>query len=147
MISCRTLGPLQVTVDGARAPKKLMWRRNIALLLYLARAPARRCTRDHAIGLFWADKDDGAAHQSLREATSTLRRYLGDDLRTPEDQLELATGAVELDTEQFDGAGRELQGPAPRPSSEVSSPRASKCPRHRRSRTGCSSSGDTGIAA
>ncbi|HEV8400414.1 MAG TPA: AAA family ATPase [Gemmatimonadales bacterium] len=102
MISCQALGPLHVTVNGKRAPKQLMWRRNIALLLYLARAPARRCTRDHAIGLFWAEKSDAAARQSLREATSTLRRYLGDELRTEGDQLELAAGAVELDTEQFD---------------------------------------------
>ena len=102
MISCKTLGPLEVTLDAAPAPDELLWRRNIGLLLYLARAPARRCTRDHAIGLFWPEKDDSAARQSLREATSTLRRYLGDQLRTPGDQLELAAGAVELDTEQFD---------------------------------------------
>jgi DNA-binding SARP family transcriptional activator len=114
MVSCQTLGPLEVTLDGAPAPDDLLWRRNIGLLLYLARAPARRCTRDHAVGLFWPEKDDSAARQSLREATSTLRRYLGDQLRTPGDQLELAAGAVELDTEQFDArvAARDWAGAA-----------------------------------
>lgn len=103
MISCRTLGPLDVMVDGAPAPADLLWRKNLALLLYLARAPARRCTREHAIGLLWADKDQAAARQSLREAVRVLRRCLGEaHLRTEGDQLELAVGAVELDTDRFD---------------------------------------------
>jgi len=103
VISCRTLGPLDVMVDGAPAPADLLWRKNLALLLYLARAPARRCTREHAIGLLWADKDQAAARQSLREAVRVLRRCLGEaHLRTEGDQLELAVGAVELDTDRFD---------------------------------------------
>jgi DNA-binding SARP family transcriptional activator len=103
MIYCRTLGPLVVTVDDAPAPADLLWRKNIALLLYLARAPAHRCTRDHAIGLLWSDKDESAARQSLREAIRVLRRSVGEDhLRTEHDQLELAAGAIELDTERFD---------------------------------------------
>jgi DNA-binding SARP family transcriptional activator len=73
------------------------------LLLYLARAPAHRCTRDHAIGLLWPEKDQALARQSLREAVRTLRRYIGEDhLHTPADQLELIAGAVELDTDRFD---------------------------------------------
>jgi DNA-binding SARP family transcriptional activator len=103
VISCRTLGPLDVLVDGAPAPADLLWRKNCALLLYLARAPARRCTREHAIGLLWADKDQAAARQSLREAVRILRRCLGEaQLHTAGDQIELAVGAVELDTDRFD---------------------------------------------
>ena len=103
MISCRALGPLDVSVDGAPAPAELLWRKNLALLLYLARAPTRRCTREHAIGLLWADKDQAAARQSLREAVRVLRRCLGEaHLGTEGDQLVLAAGAVELDTDRFD---------------------------------------------
>jgi DNA-binding SARP family transcriptional activator len=103
MIYCRTLGPLAVTVDGDPAPPELLWRKNLALLLYLARAPAHRCTRDHAIGLLWPDKEESASRQSLREAVRVLRRCLGEtNLRTVGDQLELAAGAVELDTDRFD---------------------------------------------
>ncbi len=103
MISVRTLGPLEVRVHGGDPPDELMWRKNLALLLYLARAPAHRCTRDHAIGLLWPDKDQGAARQSLREAIRHLRRAVGDgQLRTEHDQLELAAGAVALDVDQFD---------------------------------------------
>ena len=103
MIFCRTLGPVEVVVDGAPAPADLLWRKNLALLLYLARAPARRCTREHAIGLLWADKDQAAARQSLRESVRILRRCLGEaNLHTAGDQLELGIGAVELDTDRFD---------------------------------------------
>jgi len=102
VIYCQALGPIQVTIDGVPAPSDLLWRRNIGLLLYLARAPARRCTRERAIGLFWPEKAQGAARQSLREALSTLRRAVGDMLRTPGDQLELAADGFEIDTERFD---------------------------------------------
>lgn len=103
MIHCQALGPIQVTLDGAPAPDDLLWRRNIGLLLYLARAPARRCTREHAIGLFWPEKDQAAARQSLREAVRILRRSVGENhLRTHGDQLELTADGVEIDTERFD---------------------------------------------
>jgi DNA-binding SARP family transcriptional activator len=103
MIQVRALGPLEVTVDGNPAPSDLLWRHNIALLLYLARAPARRCTREQAIGLLWPDKPQASARQSLREAVRLLRRYVGEaHLRAEADQLELAAGAVELDTDRFD---------------------------------------------
>src|SRR6266566_4185763 len=66
-------------------------------------SPARRCTRDQAIGLLWPDKPEAAARQSLREAIRLLRRYIGEErLRTEADQLELAAGAVELDTDLLD---------------------------------------------
>lgn len=109
MIHVRTFGPLKVSVDGGAAPADLLWRHNLALLLYLARAPAHRCTRDHAIGLLWPEKEQSAARQSLREAVRILRRHVGEaHLHTEADQLELVAGAVELDSDRFDrliGAG------------------------------------------
>ena len=103
MIQVRALGPLEVTVDGQPAPAELLWRHNLALLLYIARSPARRCTRDQAIGLLWPDKPDGPARQSLREAVRVLRRYIGEErMHAEADQLELAPDAVELDTDELD---------------------------------------------
>ena len=103
VIRFRTLGPLDVTVDGAKAPPELQWKKNVALLLYLARAPTRRCTREHLIGLLWPDKDDAAARQSVREAIRVLRHYVGEErLKTAGDQIELLDGAVELDTERLE---------------------------------------------
>jgi DNA-binding SARP family transcriptional activator len=103
MISVRALGPLEVMVDGSPAPADLLWRHNIALLLYLARSPARRCTRDQAIGLLWPDKPQASALQSLREAVRVLRHYVGKaHLPSEADQLQLTDAAIELDTELFD---------------------------------------------
>lgn len=103
VIRLRTLGTLEVTVDGAEAPSELLWKKNVAVLLYLARAPKRRCSREQLIGLLWPDKDDAAARQSVREAIRTLRHYVGEDqLKTTGDVIELGDGAVEVDTEQFE---------------------------------------------
>src|SRR5258705_11874163 len=102
MIRLHTLGTLDVTVDGAAAPADLLWKKNIGLLLYLARAPKHRCTREQLIGLLWPDKDDGAARQSMREALRALRHYVGDDrLDSTGDVIQLRDGAVELDTERL----------------------------------------------
>src|ERR1700694_5977469 len=56
VIRCRTLGTVEVSVDGDAAPARLLWRKNLALLLYLARSPKGARARDHLIGLFWPDK-------------------------------------------------------------------------------------------
>lgn len=102
MIRFQTLGTLEVTMDGAAAPSELNWKKNIALLLYLARAPRRRCTREQLIGLLWPDKADEAARQSVREAIRTLRQYVGEGLTATGDVIELADDAVELDTDQLE---------------------------------------------
>ncbi len=102
MIVCRTLGPIEVLVDGAPAPADLLWRRNIALLVYLARSPKRARSREHLIGLLWGEKPEERARQSLNEALHTLRHYLAAALKTDATQVRLAAGAVELDTERLE---------------------------------------------
>ena len=67
MIVCRTLGPVDMSVNGAGAPPALLWRKNLALLVYLARSPKRARTREHLIGLLWADKPEEDARHSLNE--------------------------------------------------------------------------------
>ena len=59
MILCRTLGPVEVSVDGGPAPPDLLWRKHLALLIYLARSPRRVRSRDHLVGLLWGDRDRG----------------------------------------------------------------------------------------
>lgn len=102
MIVCRTLGPIDVLVDGAPAPADLLWRRNIALLVYLARSPKRARSREHLIGLLWGEKSEERARQSLNEALRTLRHYLAAALKTDATQVRLVAGAVELDTDQLE---------------------------------------------
>ncbi|MGD2134944.1 MAG: AAA family ATPase [Gemmatimonadales bacterium] len=103
MIHCRLLGPPELTVDGHLPPPELLWRKNLALLAYLAHSPKRRRSRDHLVGLLWGDKPEAQARHSLREAVRVLRKALGEErLATESDSVALATGALELDTERLE---------------------------------------------
>jgi hypothetical protein len=50
MISCRTLGPIELSVDGDPAPAELLWRKHLALLIYLAPWTESRAPHGHALG-------------------------------------------------------------------------------------------------
>jgi len=101
-LSCRVLGPVRVTLAGADAPAELLWRKHVALLVYLARSPRKSRTREHLIGLLWSDRDERQARHSLSEALRVLRRALGDDrVLADVDQVRLAPDAVTLDCDRF----------------------------------------------
>jgi DNA-binding SARP family transcriptional activator len=102
MIVCRTLGPVEVTVNGAAAPRALTWNKHLALLIYLARSPKRVRTREHLIGLLWSEKPEGPARGSLNEAVRILRQSVGDGLESDATQVRLAPGAVTLDLDTFE---------------------------------------------
>ena len=105
VISCNTLGPAQLLLDGAAAPRELKWKKHLALLVYLARSPKRTRTREHLIGLLWADKPQSKAGRSLSVALDLLRRFLGKSSVTTElGQVSLAPEAVTLDTDRFEEA-------------------------------------------
>ncbi|HSD32360.1 MAG TPA: AAA family ATPase, partial [Gemmatimonadales bacterium] len=96
------LGPVQISVDGNAPPPELLWRRNLALLIYLACSPKRSRTREHLTGLLWPDKAEEKARQSLREALSKIRAAVGEaGVETVGDQVRLVAGAVRLDTDRF----------------------------------------------
>jgi len=102
MITCRILGPVELVVDGGPAPSELLWRKNLALLIYLARSPKRTRSRDHLVGLLWGDKPESAARHSLNEAIRVLRKYLGaDGMESEAGQVRLAQDALELDIDAF----------------------------------------------
>lgn len=103
MIVCRTLGPIEVTVDGAPAPSEMLWRKHLALLVYLARSPRLTRSREHLIGLLWADRTDAAARHSLSEALRVIRRHAGQSaVEVTVGQVGLAEGAVELDVDRLE---------------------------------------------
>src|SRR5574341_224306 len=110
MIAIRALGPIEVLVDDRPAPSELLWRKNLALLVYLARSPKRTRTRDHLIGLLWADKVEKAARHSLNVALGTLRDSTGEaGIVTEVDRVRLAEGIVTLDADGLEAhaaAGR-----------------------------------------
>ena len=104
MIACRTLGSPSLTVDGAAPPPELLWRKNLALLLYLARSPRRSRSREHLIGLLWADKPETAARHSLREAVHVLRRSAGEAaIEVAGETVRLAEDATDLDVDHLAG--------------------------------------------
>ena len=103
MIECLTIGTWEARQGGKSPPAALTWRKNFGLLVYLARSPKRTRTRDHLIGLLWADKDEAKARRSLNVALSTLRQCLGDDgVATESDRVRLAAGTVRLDVDRFE---------------------------------------------
>lgn len=110
MLTCRLLGPVSIQVGGAEPPAELLWKKHLALLVYLALSPRRTRTREHLTGLLWGDKVEQAARHSLNEALRVLRKSVGDDrLLTDATSVSLAEGAVTLDTATFaehEGAGR-----------------------------------------
>lgn len=104
MITLRVLGPVEIIVDGGPAPAELLWRKNLALLVYLARSPKRTRSRDHLVGLLWGDKPESAARHSLNEAVRVLRKHVGGEaLESEGGQVKLAQDAVELDAERLEG--------------------------------------------
>jgi DNA-binding SARP family transcriptional activator len=109
MILCRTLGPIELSVDGGPAPAELLWRKHLALLVYLARSPRRGRSRAHLTGLLWGDRTDVAARHSLSEALRVIRRYAGEgSVEVTIGQVRLEPASVQLDVdrlEEFAAAG------------------------------------------
>jgi DNA-binding SARP family transcriptional activator len=103
VIGCRTLGSVALTVDGEPAPPELLWRKHLALLIYLARSPRLSRSRDHLIGLLWGDRPEAAARHSLSEALRVIRRHAAQEaLDVSVGQIGLAPGAVALDVDQLE---------------------------------------------
>ncbi|MGD8279139.1 MAG: AAA family ATPase [Gemmatimonadota bacterium] len=108
VVRARVLGPLAVAIDGAPPPPELLWRKNVGLLVYLARSPRRTRSREHLVGVLWADKPDHTARHSLREAIRTVRRSIGEGgLITDGDQVTIADDAVQLDVDEFAACERD----------------------------------------
>jgi DNA-binding SARP family transcriptional activator len=102
MISCQTLGPVGLSLEGGPAPPELLWRKHLGLLIYLARSPRGR-TREHLVGLLWPEKPEASARHSLNEAIRVLRRYLGDAVvDTSGGQVRLSVDAVRLDVDRLE---------------------------------------------
>jgi DNA-binding SARP family transcriptional activator len=103
MIRCRTLGPVEVTVDGNPAPSELLWRKHLALLVYLARSPRQMRTREHLTGILWGDRTESAARHSLSEALRVIRRHAGANaVELTVGQVRLVAGSIELDVDRLE---------------------------------------------
>ena len=94
-------GLWEVLSDATRGELRLGAGKPLALLVYLAAAPGRRCSREHLVGILWSDRPADEARHVLRQITWQLRRRLGDGiLTTVGDDLILADH-VESDRADF----------------------------------------------
>lgn len=98
MIELDVLGPPRVRLDGSDPPQELLWRKHLALLVYLTRSSRAR-TRDHLVGLLWPDKEESKARHSLNEALRVIRRVMGEALRTDGDNVQITPGAIRADVD------------------------------------------------
>lgn len=113
MIVCRTLGPVELSVDGGPAPPELLWRKHLALLVYLARSPRRGRSREHLVGLLWGDRGEAAARHSLSEALRVIRHYAGpESLELKVGQVRLAPDSVQLDVDRLEQLAAQNDWPA-----------------------------------
>jgi DNA-binding SARP family transcriptional activator len=103
VIDVRLLGPPEVRIDGAAAPRMLMRRKNLTLFLYLACAGKRGRSQDQLIGVLWPDKPQTKARRSVTVALSTLRSCLGPGIvLTEAAQSWIDPAVLRLDTDQLD---------------------------------------------
>jgi DNA-binding SARP family transcriptional activator len=115
VILCRTLGPVEITVDGSPAPPELLWRKNLGLMVYLARSPRRTRSREQLVAMLWGDRSETAARHSLSEALRVIRRHAGEAaVDQSVGQIHLAPEAVELDLDRLEqlAAGEDWAGAA-----------------------------------
>ena len=102
MIHLSILGPPEVMVDGGAAPKDLLWRKNLGLLVYIARSPHGRRSREHLASMFWGDKPEADTRHSLNEALRVIRKHLPDGMLPAEgDYVTLEPGNVSFDLDEF----------------------------------------------
>lgn len=93
-----TFGVPTVRLAGAPPPPEVLWRKHLALLIYLALSPLRTRSRSHLLGLLWAEKEETRARHSLNEAIRRLRSCLGAGrLVTDRESVALAPEGLEVD--------------------------------------------------
>ena len=100
MLRLQTLGA--ISLEGADQPRLTSRRKELVLLAYLARRGPRPLSRAEAATLFWQDREDQRARQSLRQALLELRGVVGPALGTEADAIVLAASALEVDATCFE---------------------------------------------
>jgi len=104
-LSLVCLGTPTARVEGHEAPAEVLWRKNLALLIYLALSPNRTRTREHLVGVLWPETTERLARKSLTEAVRRLRKLLGATrLGSQGDAVTLNDAALEVDTIALEAA-------------------------------------------
>jgi DNA-binding SARP family transcriptional activator len=96
-------GACTANVAGEAPPADVLWRKHLALLVYLALSPNHTRSRDHLVGLLWPEKSEARARHSLNEAVRRLRGSLGQDrLQSTGETLTLADTGLTIDVLEFE---------------------------------------------
>lgn len=96
-------GPPSARLDGGEPPPDVLWRKHIALLVYLGLTPNNTRTRDHLVGVFWPEKAEERARHSLNEALRRLRQSLGAGrFISGTDVVTLSPANLEIDAVEFE---------------------------------------------
>jgi TolB-like protein/DNA-binding SARP family transcriptional activator len=111
----RLLGPFECAgPDGAEIGISAAKQRGV--LAYLALAHGKRARRDELAAVFWADRGEAQARQSLRQCLSALRKLLdrgqGAPLSSEGSDVGLDAGQVQVDVDEVLG-GLSLPEDAP----------------------------------
>ncbi len=99
MLHVRTLGGLRQTNDGDARPLR---RKPLALLSYVARRSPSAVPRTELATLFWGERGEERARQSLRQALLELKQVLADRIDIDADVVRVAPGVVDLDIAAFE---------------------------------------------
>ncbi len=102
------LGGFEVS-DPAGLPVKLSTRKAQGLLAYLASRAGIECEREVLAGLFWGNRDDDHARNSLRQTLFLLRRMTGTQpqlLNITNHSVAVDPLAAEVDVGAFEGSSR-----------------------------------------
>lgn len=103
-LELRCFGSPTARLGGEAPPQVVLWRKHLALLIYLALSPDRTRSRSHLQGLLWPEKSDLHARHSLNQAVKLLREQLGTErLISQGESLTLSDAALAVDALQFDG--------------------------------------------
>lgn len=101
----QTLGALQLSDgDTTLLPRR---RKELALLSFVARAAPEPVSRARLASLFWSERGDARARQSLRQALTDLRRALPQALDVSATDIRLSPGALAVDASEFERAVEE----------------------------------------
>jgi DNA-binding SARP family transcriptional activator len=110
-LELRCFGAPTARVAGQPAPPEVLWRKHLALLIYLALSPGRSRTREHLLGVLWPEKNQTYARHSLNQAVALLRSRLGAArLLSEGDSLTLSGTGLEVDAERLDAAATAVSG-------------------------------------
>ncbi len=88
---------------GDRAPPgDVLWRKHLALLVYLALSPGSSRSRNQVLSVLWPEKDEAHARHSLNEALRRLRISLGPGrLQSERESISLNSQGLDVDAVRF----------------------------------------------